>query len=158
MLSISENFSSKGQRPNCHMTKYGQSYSFGSLTAFSVPGGMFCQWKKLTGTVLSISEKLRVKSEGHQMPMWLDWSFTDTGLYLCNVLQASGIPHENVTNSFVPREIARVVYRILYWQYSTIWLLSTITSLSDYVWILDFFLYILFIFQRGKYWQFYKVL
>ena len=29
--------------------------------------GNFCQWKGLTGTVLSILENLRVKSEGHQM-------------------------------------------------------------------------------------------
>ena len=36
-------------------------------TPFSVPGGNFCQWKRLAGTVLNISENLRVKSEGHQV-------------------------------------------------------------------------------------------
>ena len=45
----------------------GQNYSFGSITPFKVPVGNFCQWQRHTQTVLRISEKLIVKSEGHQM-------------------------------------------------------------------------------------------
>ena len=50
-----------------HMSKYGQNYSFGSITPLYVPGGKLCQLKRLTVTVLSISENLKVKREGHQM-------------------------------------------------------------------------------------------
>ena len=50
-----------------HMTKYVQSYSLESITAFRCTRCNFCQWKKLTGAVLSISENLRVKGQSHPM-------------------------------------------------------------------------------------------
>ena len=58
------------------MTKQGLNYSFDSITSFSVAGGIFCQWKRISKTVLSISENLRVKSKGHQITIYgYNWSY-----------------------------------------------------------------------------------
>ena len=82
VLSIPQMSSSKGQRPSSQHTKYGQNYSFGSITAFR-----YTRWQllpmegRLTAAVLSISENLRSKG---QMPRsandqkWtkmLSWSY-----------------------------------------------------------------------------------
>ena len=74
MLSISENLRVKGRVP--HMNNYGQNYSFGSITPFSVLGGFFCTLEKFTGAVLSNSENSRVKSESLLMTKyWKKCSF-----------------------------------------------------------------------------------
>ena len=48
-------------------SKSGHKCSFGAITPFNVVSWNFCQSKRLTGTVLSISENLRAKDQGHQM-------------------------------------------------------------------------------------------
>ena len=83
MWSISENLSPKMKGQGHHLTKYGQNYSFGSITEFrctklqslsmeniywsSVQGSKFFNQKNFVGAELSICENLRYKGQGHHM-------------------------------------------------------------------------------------------
>ena len=67
VLSISKKSGPKIKGQVHHMTKYGQNYSFGSLTPFICVRWQLLSMEKAFGALLSIFKILRSKGQGHRM-------------------------------------------------------------------------------------------